>query len=338
MNLLDKYVEQLGKHLPRKNRLDLQAEIRSTIEDMLEDRSQSSGRPVDDALIAEVLTEYGSPEKVAAGYKPTRYLIGPRLYPFFRMVVRIVFAVLSGLALVGFLINLSMTGVSAQAVIDSLGKYGLQFLSAMISAFGNIVLVFAIIERVKPETKFEEEDEKWTPADLNAEGDPDRISRPELIFEILFTVLGLVVLNLYPNLIGIAAFKNNVWIFFPALSEEFYRYMPWINLLGGLQIVLDLYLMREELWSTATRWIALAIEVGGIVLAGMMLAGPAIVNFDNAEMGRVFGEAAGTIQGLFTFLPRMVLIILIIVQTVEAFKSLWKLINRRSSRRSFLAR
>ena len=48
MNLLDKYMVQVGKHLPRKNRLDLQAEIRSTIEDMLEDRGQQSGKPVDD--------------------------------------------------------------------------------------------------------------------------------------------------------------------------------------------------------------------------------------------------------------------------------------------------
>jgi len=54
MNLLDKYIEEVGKRLPRRNRRDLQAEIRSTIEDMLEDRSQAEGRPVDDALVGEV--------------------------------------------------------------------------------------------------------------------------------------------------------------------------------------------------------------------------------------------------------------------------------------------
>ena len=55
MNLLDKYIHEVGKHLPRKNRADLEAEIRSTLEDMLEDRSQHTDRPMDDELTAELL-------------------------------------------------------------------------------------------------------------------------------------------------------------------------------------------------------------------------------------------------------------------------------------------
>jgi hypothetical protein len=35
MNLLDKYILEIGKHISRRNRPDLLAEIRSTIEDML---------------------------------------------------------------------------------------------------------------------------------------------------------------------------------------------------------------------------------------------------------------------------------------------------------------
>jgi uncharacterized membrane protein len=160
MNLLDKYMEQVGKRLPRKNRLDLQAEIRSTIEDMLEDRGQQPGQPLDEALISEVLLEYGSPEKVAAGYKPTRYLIGPRLYPFFAMVVKIVFTVLIAVAGVGALISFYSAGQTAAAFKSAFGEYGLGLISGLISAFGNIVIVFAIIERVKPDTKFDEDDEK----------------------------------------------------------------------------------------------------------------------------------------------------------------------------------
>jgi len=35
MNLIDKYIAEVGKHLPRKQRADIEAEIRSTLEDML---------------------------------------------------------------------------------------------------------------------------------------------------------------------------------------------------------------------------------------------------------------------------------------------------------------
>ena len=55
MNLIDRYVTEVGKHLPRKNRLDIETELRSTLEDMLEDRSQQTGRPADEALADRIV-------------------------------------------------------------------------------------------------------------------------------------------------------------------------------------------------------------------------------------------------------------------------------------------
>ncbi len=42
MNLIDRYIAEVGKHLPRKNRADIEAEIRSTLEDMLDERKQGN--------------------------------------------------------------------------------------------------------------------------------------------------------------------------------------------------------------------------------------------------------------------------------------------------------
>ena len=64
MNLIDRYIAEVGKHLPRKNRADIEAEIRSTLEDMLEERKQAHGA-VDDAMVIDLLREYGAPRKVA---------------------------------------------------------------------------------------------------------------------------------------------------------------------------------------------------------------------------------------------------------------------------------
>lgn len=336
MNLLDKYIEEVGKRLPLRNRRDLQAEIRSTIEDMLEDRSRETGRPVDDALAGEILAEYGSPDKVAAGYSPTRYLIGPRLFPVFELVVKIVFTVLAAVLLAVFLIQFFTNGAAPAAFAAALANFLPNLLGALISAFGNIVIVFAIIERVKPDAKFDEEDEKWSPADLEIEKDPDHVGRGGTIFEILITMLGLAVLNLYPQVIGIGAFKEGEWMFIPALSPAFFSYLPWINLLGILQILLALYLLRRGLWNTVTRLASLAIEVGGIVLAGFMLAGASLVSIDPAEMTAMFGSAAATMTTMFNFIPQMVLIILIVVQSIEALQAAWKLIRQRGLRGSFL--
>ena len=57
MKLIESYVAEVGKHLPRKNRLDIEAELRSTLEDMLEDRSQHAEGMTEEALAAEAAAE-----------------------------------------------------------------------------------------------------------------------------------------------------------------------------------------------------------------------------------------------------------------------------------------
>ena len=93
MNLIDRYIEQVGENLPRKDREDILKEIRSILEDTLESRSQTENRPVDEDLIVVVLKDFGSPSKVAASYLPPRYLIGPRLYPTFFMLTKIILGI-----------------------------------------------------------------------------------------------------------------------------------------------------------------------------------------------------------------------------------------------------
>ena len=150
MELLDRYVNEVGKHLPRKNRADIQAELRSTLEDMLEERSQKAGQPVDEAMVEDLLRSYGAPKKVAATYLPERYLIGPRLYPFFTLVLKIVFAVLGALALIGLGIAIATGPADMADIARTIGRSLLSYAGGAISAFGNIVLVFAILERVLP--------------------------------------------------------------------------------------------------------------------------------------------------------------------------------------------
>ena len=91
MDLIERYVYEVGRQLPRKNRADIQVELKSTLVDTLEDRV--AGEPTQEDEI-ELLKEFGPPQKVAASYWPQgQYLIGPNLFPLFRMVVAIVLTV-----------------------------------------------------------------------------------------------------------------------------------------------------------------------------------------------------------------------------------------------------
>ena len=145
-NLIDTYVSEVGRHLPRKTRIDIEAEIRSILQDMLEERSQNTGKPIDDEMILETLKSYGDPEKVAATYLGDRYLIGPQLYPIFMLVLRIVLMVTGILAAIGLGIAIYQTTLTPLNTIETIIKAVANFGTSVIIALGNIVFIFAIVE------------------------------------------------------------------------------------------------------------------------------------------------------------------------------------------------
>ena len=70
MTLIELYVADVGRRLWMRGRKDIEAELRSTLEDMLEDRSKKAGRPADEDMMTELLRDYGPPDKVAAYNHP----------------------------------------------------------------------------------------------------------------------------------------------------------------------------------------------------------------------------------------------------------------------------
>ena len=77
-NLIDGYLDEVRLDLPKKLRVEIAAEIHSTIMDNLEDRT--TGLEPDDSTLIEILKEIGSPATVANSYHPHNYVIGPKMY------------------------------------------------------------------------------------------------------------------------------------------------------------------------------------------------------------------------------------------------------------------
>jgi hypothetical protein len=331
MNLIDKYIVEVGKYLPRKNRADIEAEIRSTLEDMLEERKQSQGAADDETIIA-LLKEYGAPRQVAESYTGPRYLIGPRVFPIFELVTKIVLLVLIAVSLAGLGISLSKSELAGPEFLKTIGESALGLLGGLITAFGNIVLVFAILERVLPAKEFEEE-EKWDPAELAKEPDPDRVKFSEQIFEMFFLVLFLIVFNLYPGIIGIGFFSESQWVFIsPVLTEAFFSYLPWINVLILLQLALNVYLLRRGVWNVPTRIMNIALELGSIALAVAMLRGPDLLALTTSQFaGTPLEESAQVFVTIANLAPTLALTVVIIVSSIEVAQAIFHLTKSRPS-------
>jgi hypothetical protein len=329
MNLIDKYVAEVGKHLPRKQRSDIERELKSTLEDMLDEQKQADG-PASEAETIALLKEYGAPRDVAESYVGPRYLIGPRTYPIFSLIVKVVMAVLLGVGLFGYFTSTFITGEFIETgILSSFGKFWAGLLGGMINTFGYLVITFAFLERVLPATEFDEEEE-WDPARLAREPGPDDVRVGESIAAIIFTVIGLIIFNLYPDVIGLYFNSNGEKIFVPILTDAFFTYLPWINLLGVLQIIFNFYLVRRRTWTVFTRVCNIALELGSIALAVVMLNGSALVEISPESLAATpFAEDAEIISKVLNFVPVMVLTIIIIVASIDVARTAYRLYNMR---------
>lgn len=335
INLIDRYVSEIGKQLPRKSRADIETEIRSTLEDMLEERAAHAGRPADDAMIRELLKEYGAPARVAESYLPARYLIGPKLFPIFWLVLKIVFTVLTVLAVIGFGVRYGISDLTMQSFGGLLGKAILEYMAGMISAFGNLVLVFALIERFVPQAAYDKEGEDdWNPDELTKDPDPDEIRPWETIVTIAFTALGLVLLNFYPQVLGIYFFSDDVSVFLPAFSDAFFRMLPWINAAWIVGIGLQVWLLREGRWVPAARWFEIVLKTAEVVIAWLLLQGPSILALDAARLveAGMSQSAADVLVNMVTQIVNIALAIAVIVGGVEVVKGVYDLLIKNKSR------
>ena len=330
MKLINRYVAEVGRRLPLvQGREDIEKELRSTLEDMLEDRAQKAGRASDEAMEIELLKEYGPPQKVAATYNPHPYLIGPQMFPFFIFILKlVVFGIMVGLSVVMGIQIITQMSVMGSEFVSIVGKGISNIISTSIAAFGYVVLAFAIIERFVPASEFKMgEEQEWDPTTLTREPSPDAVKRGELIAEIIFTFLGLAILNLYPQALGMGFFMEEEWFFIPMFSAVFLAFIPWINLTFLAEILLDIFLLRSAVWTRFTRLIKIIIEVASLAITVVIFRTPNIIGFtaDSFTNSPIDPATAQTLTTVFTTMFPFILIIIMIIQGIELAKSVYGL-------------
>lgn len=323
MNLIDQYVFEVGENLPEKQRADLEKEIRSLIEDTLDERSKSTGRAIDDALTVEVLKEFGSPAKMAASYQAPRYLIGPRLYPTFILVIKIVALVMLVMTLIGFGVN-AATGVQTpQSIFELIKSTILNLFQNIMTSLGNVVLIFAIMERFVPQGIEKEKD--WDPRKMKPVEEPDRINRFEQVWIIIWSSIAILLFNFYPQLLQVAFVQGGGWYHMQILSDAFFKYVPILTVLWGLEILLCVLLFMRGSWQAGTRWFQVVIKALNIIVLAVIIAGPPIFSLAVTGMPTLPG-----IEKLPAIFPtayngfRVLLVFVLVLECVELGKAIYR--------------
>jgi hypothetical protein len=298
MKLLELYLDEIKQSLPPRNREDIIKEIRSTLMDMIEDRNPNPGSTPDEATIKAVLLEFGAPRKVARQYGGRNSLIGPRMYPVYIQVLRIVLIVVAALNLLGVIISIiSQTGFDTNA-FEAIFQIVGGLMSSLFAAFGIVTLSFAVIERTTPDEWRVKVNEKWDPEDLLKHEYNIRVKVVEVALEITFSLILIVLINFFLNKIGIYYLEPSGWVSTPIFNENFLRYIPWITAYIILDIILDLYLLRQGFWDKMATGAKVLINVFKIAVNFAIITGPAVLTVNAASLSWIDFSTEITTQSL----------------------------------------
>ena len=330
MNLIEKYVREVGIRLPKKQRDDVETELRSLLSDMVEDRAQTKVAQADEEIIMDVLREFGSPVEVANSYQPRiNHLIGAELFPIFKQVVTIVLSVLSVLALVGITVSVSGSDTFFQDFIQRFTTGFFDFIGRLSYVFANIVIVFAIIERVVPADELSRDaDKEWDPNSLKKIDDSTHINRFESVFGIVFGIIFLVILNRFPNQGAIVYFEDVQIQTFDLFSANFYeRLLLWVNLSLIVSLGVDIYKLWRGKRTPLLGWMEVVKTfLSALVIYLFMTQGPV---FD-LRIGATALEGFEALNELLHTMLRIGFPIVFVILLITVVKKIYDLLRPSS--------
>jgi hypothetical protein len=327
MDLIARYIEEVGRFLPRKLRSDVQQELRSTLEDSLEGRLADSEEGDAEAAQVELLRELGHPEELATSYLPEpRYLIGPRLYPGFQLTMRICLLVLAVNLLLGVVATAGDNGGSQTGFLTVAIALVDDYLATALTILGIVVFIFAVIERfARPWGAARE----WDPRSLPDTDDPDRVGRLGQGVKLAFLGLALVAINFFPDRIGsfVRIGEQSGWV--PMMGPAASQHLWLLNLALGLDLLLNLVVWRQGRWQLKTRWLDFGTTLIWVLFLYRLVTGPSIVEADaewmiahgwSAEAAAGYVELMGeTLSGLVEIALRIGLVAALVGAAIQFF-------------------
>lgn len=255
-DLVERYIHQVGWYLPKRDRTEVKAELRSQIYDQLEDRYGDN--PTQDE-IAAVLADLGDPRRFAIAYNPNQYFVGAELYPSMIGVLR--YGWLTIPAIIVFLYVFGAITASTSPVIpDLLLGIILAILQFTLMFSGAVMLIFALIQRLNEASR--KKQALFNPLDLPKVDDPTAVDRYEVVFE---TVLGVFFSVLLLHFLQAGGIPINMGMNTPTVIP-----VPqiWVMVFMGVVILLTI-LNLLALWRNRWNMLQVATEMIAAIVGGI---------------------------------------------------------------------
>jgi hypothetical protein len=282
--LIETYVGDVVRHLPRRQRADVAYELRSLLGEELQGRADAAGRDADGEMALELLTGFGRPADVADRYRPSGFtIIRPADAPRFAWVGL-------GGVVVQWVLTLVATfatpGVAGEPGQDWLSRLSTWWLSWGLGAFwwpGFIVSMSVIAGLVAVRREGREGRQAWTPRRPSAV-DRDLVRRPVMAIVLALGVIGSSLLIALPSLASWGVALPEPVIRALAVDPDFLAWRaPAALVLWVASLVLGIALLAGGRWSRRMRWAAIALDLAWVLVLGWWVAAGPVFTAPSAD-------------------------------------------------------
>lgn len=345
-DLMERYIYEVVRRLPREQREDITMELRELIGDMMEER----GTDEEACTMEQILEELGAPAEFAGKYRDgASCLIGPEYYDNYIWVLKLVMITNLAVVIISSVIQgIFQNGMNpvlfGQWLCESLGDVIIN----LVGAFGVVTLIFALLERKKIQVDIGSAHGKWKVKDLK-EGMaspkvwtplqlppiPDKralISRGDCIVSIVFIIILCGALALAPEFFGVIRFKDGQFIG----SVSIFNLEKWNYILPVFLCSLVIGLLDEIVqlvhgyYCRVVMYCNLICNVAQLVLAAVLFKVMNIFNPDfGGQLDAVFGEelVQGAQTGLMwepAWIGNIALGIILLIACLEVGTTVYK--------------
>jgi hypothetical protein len=322
MQLLERYLQAVKFWLPKEQKEDIIAELSEDIHSQIDEDEAELGRKLNEIELEAILKQRGRPILVANRYLPQQHLIGPVLFPIYRLVLKIVMVcyvvpwTATWIALLIFNSGYAakFAGHSWFEILGSLwaSLWGTAFL-----AVSTVTLVFAILERVQRKSHFLE---AWNPRKLPPANNPNLIPRFNSILELAANFVFCLwwTANMSSN---VALNQVNLRI---SLAPA-WRYFFWgFLLLAFINIGLAVANFGRPYWTAPRASIRLVSDIAGSVLFCWLSKANLLVEIAGANIPPL---KAAQLTGAINFWMARMFPLAIIVGIVIALVNIFRIVR-----------
>jgi hypothetical protein len=293
MELVDRYLDAVKRHLPKAQQDDIVAELADDIESQLESKEVELGRPLNLDEQSDVLKAYARPIVVAARYRPQQYLIGPGLFPYYVNTLKTALVVVLALWFAGATVEAIVGSDHVSAYLPTLSLF-----NTLLWVIGVVTVIFTVRERVPAGWPA-----RWDPRRLPRVRQARLVSRTTLVWELIWNLAFVSWLLDVPGVrhaawYGMVGPASTATIPF-ALTPAWRPFIVALLLMAILMIAVDsINLVRPEWTRLRAAMLVIANASIAIVLGFVLQSHALIVPADDVKHIARYQEAAASLNSI----------------------------------------